>query len=404
MSQYMSIKDVAEWLNVDYKTIYRLIRQDELPAAKVGGVYRINKADVEQYIGQSSRASTPATSVQTPPVLKCNICQRLLHNVDEVGGYCAHPHCTAEICTTCWKVDEREYCVQHQPSHADLLRAAQTQIADGVTQLLIAPEARRREQNYITRFDTKVQRITKLWHPLRQQVITPPRPWEELHLETDAVEMLMNLLHTGFLNENLEREMPLNVASRYTVPSLEEQPGMILEARALSDLPALVKQGFVTEPLGVAALTPALEQCVRLAEAQSVAYLIGLAATSGWTAEAVTTIAANEAGRAFYHPRVLPCLIDLDSFAVTFNTQDERITPLASLFKPRLPEEELKHVIEWIERELQHSHGVSITELLAQSEIDAPLAQRAFAHLVAQGTHRVEVFPEIGEVIARIAV
>lgn len=400
MSQYLSIKDVAEWLNVDYKTIYRLIRQNELPAAKVGGVYRISREDVEHYVEQPTYASTPAvTPAQaTPAPLKCGVCQRLLRDANDVGGRCTDPHCTAVICNTCWTKDERRYCAKHQPTHADLLRAAQT--AGTPTRLLVAPEARRREQNYIARFDTKVRRITKLWHPLQQQVITPPRPWDALHLESDAVETLMVLMHTGFLSENLEREMPLNVASRYTLPGAEARPGMILEAQVLSDLPKLVKQGFTAEPLGVDALMPVLERCAKMAEAQSAAYLIGLAATSGWSAEAIAVV-AGDVGRTYHHPRVLPCLVDLESFTLIFNAQDARIAPLAALFTPRLPEEELEYAITLIEHELASSHSVAAADLLSEPGIDTALIHRAFAHLVQQGTHRIETLPDIGEVIVR---
>lgn len=419
MEQYLSIKDVADWLSVDYKTIYRLIRQQELPAAKIGGVYRIRKEDVEAYVGQQLQSSAPEAVTVTAPqfgapqfgapqtgsLQKCGVCRRLLRDESDIGGICLEPTCETPICTTCWKTNEQHYCALHQPARAELLREAQErarQKAPG-ERLLSAPEARQREQSYIVRFDTKVRRITKLWHPVRQQVISPPRPWEQLHRSTDEVESLMGLLQTGFLDQSLEREMPFNIASRYTLPgSGAQQPGLILEAQVLSPLAALVKQGFATEPLGPEALTPVLERCIQIAEAQSTAYLIGIAATSGWSKEALAAIAAGEAGRTFYHPLVLPCLVDLESFALTYNAQDARIAPLAPLFAPRLPEEELERAIEVIERELRGSHGVSVADVLAEEPgMDPGLIRRAFARLVEQGTHRQEVFPDIGEVIVK---
>lgn len=415
MEQYLSIKDVADWLNVDYKTIYRLIRQQELPAAKIGGVYRIRKEDVDAYVGKQLRGSTPESvpmntpqywAPQTGGPQKCGICRRLLHDGSDIGGVCLEPACETPICTTCWQASDQHYCALHQPDRAELLREAQARARETApgARLLSAPEARQREQSYIVRFDTKVRRITKLWHPVRQQVISPPRPWEQLHRASDEVESLMALLQTGFLDQSLEREMPFNIASRYTLPgSGAQQPGLILEAQVLSPLAALVKQGFAAEPLGLEALTPVLERCIQLAEAQSTAYLIGVAATGGWSEKAVATIAAGETGRTFYHPLVLPCLVDLESFALTFNTRDARIAPLAPLFAARLPEEEFEHTFEVIERELRSSHGVSVADVLAEEPgMDPALIRRAFARLVEQGAHRLEVFPDIGEVIVRV--
>lgn len=410
MAQYLSIKDVAEWLNVDYKTIYRLIRQQELPAAKIGGVYRIRKEDVEGYVERqlqgSSAEHVAMIAPQKPGVKKCAICRRLLPDENDIGGICLDPNCDAPICVTCWKTDAQHYCPLHQPSHAELLREAQARAHEtqpGV-RLLTAQEARQREQNYILRFDTKVRRITKLWHPVRQQVVTPPCPWEQLHHTSDEVESLMALLQTGFLDQSVEREMPLNIASRYTLPgSGAQQPGIILEAQVLSPLPALVRQGFAAEPLGLEALTPVLERCIQLAEAQSIAYLIGVAATVGWSEEAMAAIATGETGRTFYHPLVLPCLVDLGNFTLTFNARDTRISPLAPLFAPRLPEEELEHTFEIIEKELQGSHGVSVADILAEEPgMDPALIRRAFTRLVERGKHRVEVFPDIGEVIVQV--
>lgn len=47
---YLSVKDVAQQLGVDIKTIYRLIRKGDLPAGKIGNVYRLRQSDVDSYV------------------------------------------------------------------------------------------------------------------------------------------------------------------------------------------------------------------------------------------------------------------------------------------------------------------------------------------------------------------
>ena len=50
ISPFFSIQDAADYLAVDYKTIYRLVRAGKLPAEKVGGAYRIRRDVLETYV------------------------------------------------------------------------------------------------------------------------------------------------------------------------------------------------------------------------------------------------------------------------------------------------------------------------------------------------------------------
>lgn len=46
----MTVKDVATFLNVDEKTIYRLVTKGELPAFKVLGSWRFQRCDLVDWI------------------------------------------------------------------------------------------------------------------------------------------------------------------------------------------------------------------------------------------------------------------------------------------------------------------------------------------------------------------
>ena len=48
----MTVQDVAAFLNVDEKTIYRLAQKGDLPGFKVLGSWRSQKADLESWIGR----------------------------------------------------------------------------------------------------------------------------------------------------------------------------------------------------------------------------------------------------------------------------------------------------------------------------------------------------------------
>ena len=46
----MTVKDVAAFLRVDEKTIYRLVTKGEIPGFKVLGSWRFQRHDIEQWI------------------------------------------------------------------------------------------------------------------------------------------------------------------------------------------------------------------------------------------------------------------------------------------------------------------------------------------------------------------
>lgn len=62
----LTIKQVAEYLKVTERTIYRLAAAKKIPAFKVGGTWRFSRADIDGWIKQQSAAepdrSTPQAS------------------------------------------------------------------------------------------------------------------------------------------------------------------------------------------------------------------------------------------------------------------------------------------------------------------------------------------------------
>jgi excisionase family DNA binding protein len=48
--EFLSIKDVAQRLNLHEMTIYRLIKSRDLPAFKVGGQWRIRQQSLDSWL------------------------------------------------------------------------------------------------------------------------------------------------------------------------------------------------------------------------------------------------------------------------------------------------------------------------------------------------------------------
>ena len=54
----LTIKEVAAYLKVNERTVYRLAASGEIPAFKVGGSWRFRKDTLEQWIEQQSNQRT----------------------------------------------------------------------------------------------------------------------------------------------------------------------------------------------------------------------------------------------------------------------------------------------------------------------------------------------------------
>ena len=48
--EYMSIKEVADFLALHPNTIYRLCKQGDIPSIKFGTTIRINKEDLDDFL------------------------------------------------------------------------------------------------------------------------------------------------------------------------------------------------------------------------------------------------------------------------------------------------------------------------------------------------------------------
>ena len=100
--EYLSIEEAAERLSVDYKTIYRLVRAGEIPAARIGRVYRIKGSDLDEFFERSK-------AVQMGVV--CSLCGETILSVLGIAGACEE--CEAPLCVKCVKVGKAVLCKEH---------------------------------------------------------------------------------------------------------------------------------------------------------------------------------------------------------------------------------------------------------------------------------------------------
>jgi excisionase family DNA binding protein len=54
----MTVREVATYLNVNEKTVYRLAQRRELPGFKVAGAWRFRREDIDRWIEVQKQAGT----------------------------------------------------------------------------------------------------------------------------------------------------------------------------------------------------------------------------------------------------------------------------------------------------------------------------------------------------------
>ncbi len=421
---FISIKEAADYLNVEYKTVYRLVRLGQLPAGRIGGVYRIRRADLDHYFEQQkttppSAAPTPADLESgrslpffetAPPILhdekqllRCGRCLKLIASPAAAGGRCETDGCQKLICVDCWREADGHLCREHSPTAQEKLAEAHRLLADGTIQrLVMGAEARQREMGFINRFDYKISQIASIRNPISGRVVHVS-DWGALRSAGDDTGRLLELRGVGYLDKTLRSQLPVNQRSLYDVHEAGESVGLMLEAVVLSHLEAYVRQGFDTAQATMADILPLLKLRADAAESRRAGYVLGIASPTGWDNDAVAYIQADPKGRSYSHRLLMPCLIDLETGALIYNTLDERLASLAPIFSPQLAGEAAEDLARRLRETLLSGKWGSISASQAAAEFGASedLVAKAFARLGESGQFSVEQIKGVGLAISR---
>ena len=104
--EFFSLEEVADLMGVNYQLIYKLVRSGELPAARLGKVYRISRLDLDAYLHQSK---THAGGV-------CAACGKAYASRLSLKESCTQ--CGEPICIDCWGRKKIHLCKAHTPGGA----------------------------------------------------------------------------------------------------------------------------------------------------------------------------------------------------------------------------------------------------------------------------------------------
>ena len=111
----LSIEDVADILGLEYKTVYRLVKSGEIPAARIGRVFRVDRVDFEAYLErqkQKHQEEAMGKKLVAQRELRCGSCGERIVSELGVAGRCRV--CEAVLCAECFGIKKVKHCLTHQ--------------------------------------------------------------------------------------------------------------------------------------------------------------------------------------------------------------------------------------------------------------------------------------------------
>lgn len=394
MKEFLSIKEVAEYLDVDYKTIYRLAMQGEIPAGKVGGVYRIRRREVEDYFERQQQALAQEAARWTQ--IKCGRCLRALLP-HEVASLCEEPNCDEPLCHSCWGEDPDHRCRAHVLSREARLHQAQLQLERNLIPCLLTCEAAHRyEFLYLSRIEAELQHRQTLPNLLTGDSLRIS-DWSNART---YVEQLHHFQHVAVDSAKEDKTLRLPTNPRL---GFQLTQGLMLEIVVYSDLATHLRLGFVTQPTSVSVLFELLSQAICRAEAESKMIVLALAATAGWERQAVDVVEGGGGKRSFYHHLVPLVLVDLTSDLLIYSHADERLDQIVDVFSTKSSLDVTQKVIGIVDNMMQAGRkGVLLSEIVEKTTISAADVSRAFEKMAATGAYRVQAADRQDRLLLRL--
>ena len=400
-SDFLKIPEAARYLGVTRRWVYRRIWSGDLPASKVGGLYFIQRKDIDALLEQGKLGGTMKEEVKES-LLKCGHCFRLLDSDTLIGDVCQAENCEQLICTQCLAEGSR-FCVEHLPDKDQLWEAALEDFRQGKIPLLVkASQARLREVNFIQRFQTRLSSIGTLRHPLTDEMLSVSN-WEALLEGGDEQAEVMRLLNKAVLEAEWLAKVPLNAFARYRLPPVKKQRGapVTVLACTFSPLPEMLQKGFATHSLSADDLTARLLRLGEEAQRAQTMTLALLAATTGWDVPARDLVQGSGAGTAFAHRWMLVYLYDMETRQIIYNRQDSRLRGFAEIFTPLLPSEEVEEVIAAVEKEMGIYESLTMEHALRAFSYSQSVLKKAFEQMASSGRYALTEVPNLGMAIVR---
>jgi excisionase family DNA binding protein len=362
MPQFFSIQEAAVYLDVDYKVVYRLVREGKIPSTRVGWQFRITQEGLNAYLN-AERAKQESTAQH----LRAQSVTVAAPREDGVGAGRAHF------------------------AGGGPIGASQT------APLVDKVRARQLEQNFISRFQKQIEEIESMRHPTTGALLNLA-DWERDLVVDEDREGLMRALNSAFLDRKTLATTPRNTYCRYTVKT---SPPFVLEARFFAHLATFCRTGGDAAPASADELQTLIQTYAAQHGALDRTVVVGIASPSGWSEAAIAAIDAqdrNPPSGALTHF----LLVDLRTNSIHCAQHDTVAAGFAALYQNALALEDVAALREKLLAALEGRAGLLLAEVSQQWGVEVTFLEDAANTLVADGGVRLVPDKTDGWILVRV--
>lgn len=418
-SPYLTLDEVAEKLGVEYKTVYRLVRNGELPAGRVGRVYRVDRTDLDTFFAQQKQAvanNSSGASASAGRALAagwtCPTCSERYHSELSVGGRCED---TGEpICQACWHI-RRVRSTTAQPAEAAASNAPASGSRNAGRSSAASPAAGRSARNgsaaagpavvpdgavtrdqaavlsaaLIRRFGQRLEALDQFTHPLSGQAVCIDKARIKHTVEDTAASPAPGA--------------PSGPASRFVLKWGgwgKPKSALVLECRLMAHHDTLQQDGYDQQPISAGEVLPMLETLAEsAAEDDHLLHVLLLSSPTGFDSP-VHDLVAGQGGDAF-HDRHLAVVLHDTTSGQTVVPTDDRLADLMPLIDPVGYGGRLDAACEPIAQKARDLGSIALVDAVAQLRGDAKLARDVFTKLGQDADLALDDLPGVGLVLSR---
>jgi excisionase family DNA binding protein len=384
---WYSVNEVAEILGESYKKIYNLVVSGELGHYRVGRSYRIRKADLGAYFAQQDKQLHPilVQTIDTPEAVVLDKAEagalRILQSTSAQGYYSGPATASGSV--------------ELQEIRSPRLFASESSIRGNVSMAATGDQgndgrsARQREAEYIGNFQQLFHHGLAVAHPTTDEIIKFD-DWSAIEQVEDELLQLGRYLNVSILRPEQQMNFPNNVRVLYWIEPnslggiLRKYPkeGLVIECATVSRLERLVHAGHDEERMHLSTVEQMLQERHALVQRWSarygspIAYLVGLASTTGWDVESIEHV-RNLSDNS----RIFPYLIDLVDLTVYSSKANQKSADYLELFELPLGERKVKRIQQQIRELLLATGALRLADLQAQLECGQALIREACVQL-----------------------
>lgn len=319
---FLSVREVADYLDIDYKTVYRLVRKGEIPAVKVGGVYRVRRTELESYLERQTVSGGAAESDS---------------KVEKVFA----------------DAEDRE---------VKLLPGTARKVA--------------MESAFFARLESNIRAAKQIVHPVTGKKFKPQNPlatrkerllFEETQLLKLLTEDRSEQRSLRATPAHLRAELPRNMQRTYALlQPTEKREGVRVIGQFWTRMDRILTGGGDEEPLDLGTTRKIIESVARQVEKEPYQNVLGIASPTGFTEECRGLVEGKESRWKIIIPKLLIILVDLVELMIFTFGSERKWTDAVELFGlSTKAEERIEHRLA-IERMFGVENGVSSSMLCAE--------------------------------------